>query len=105
MLSTEAPRLDRQGLLLSLGGEPWPASAAAGHPSPSLPLTPLVRGLAQILGMASPPPSVLPRLLASPHMGLQSLRILRVLTSSRAAAWGPAWDLLSDLVRLLGLWL
>lgn len=103
LLTTDAPRAERQGLQLALVGEPRPATAQ--QLQPSLPLAALARGLAQALGLASPPPPALPRLLASAAPASQLLRMLRVLSGGRAAAWGPSWDLLSDLVRLLGLWL
>lgn len=70
--------------------------------TPTLPLPALVRGIALLFGMASPPPSVVPRLLASPQLASQVLRLLRALCD---AAWGPPWDLLAELVRLLGIWM
>lgn len=108
LLTSVAPRVERRGLLLSLVGEPRPPSAVqAGSPvpSPSLPLAPLARGLAALLGCMVPPASVLPRLLSSVAVATHLLRLLKVLAGKQGAAWGPQWDLLSDVVRLLGLWL
>lgn len=107
LLGASAPRVERRGLQLSLVGEPrqGPPTQGGTAPPPALPLTALVRGLASLLSRASPPAAVLPKLLGSTAAAVHLMRLLRTLVGKQSSAWGPPWDLLSDLVRLLGLWL
>lgn len=101
LLSADQPRAERHGLWMSLIGEPQMYGT-----SPALPLSALVGGLAHLLGLASPPGALFSRLLASTGVGSHLLRILRALTSEQAQPMQvAALDLLSDVVRLLGLWL
>ncbi|CAK9115777.1 unnamed protein product [Durusdinium trenchii] len=108
LLSKEHPKVERQGLELCLEGEKRDAGkgreAKGKHKESalSLPLSSLLRGLVHIFSQASPS-AVFSRLLVS-RIGAQLLRLMKSLASD-ARSWGPAWDVLSDLTRLLGLWL
>lgn len=69
----------------------------------SLPLSWLLRGLIHVFSHANPP-AVLSRL-ATTMCASQLLKVMKCLCQSHARDWGPAWDVLSDLSRLFGLWL
>eukprot|EP00438_Fugacium_kawagutii_P013314 Skav206494 [mRNA] locus=scaffold1128:161834:163927:+ [translate_table: standard] len=97
LLTKQSPRLERQGLELSL--EP----KAEQKTLLSLPLSWLLRGLIHVFSHASPP-AVLSRL-ATTMCASQLLKLMTCLCQSHARDWGPAWDVLSDVVRLFGLWL
>jgi len=97
MLTPSVPQLEHQNLRVSLTGEP-------SKDPPGVPLATLARALVPILGLTSPPRILLQDLLVV-EFGQHQLRILTALSGDRASWWGPAWDLLADLLRLLGQWL
>lgn len=97
LVTKETPRLERQGLELSL------TEAKRGEGKMSLPLSWLLRGLIHVFSHANPP-AVLSRL-ATTMCASQLLKVMKCLCQSHARDWGPAWDVLSDLSRLFGLWL
>lgn len=96
-ISKETPKLELQGLELSLTVEDTERKAL------SLPLSWLLRGLIHIFSHCHPP-AVLSRL-ATTICASQLLKLMKCLCQSHARSWGPAWDVLSDLARLFGLWL
>mmetsp|Transcript_41800 Transcript_41800/g.97956 ORF Transcript_41800/g.97956 Transcript_41800/m.97956 type:complete len:1409 (+) Transcript_41800:131-4357(+) len=97
MLTPSVPQLEHQMLRVSLAGDP------AQEP-PSVPLATLTRALVHMLGLSPPPAALLPDLMVA-DFGLHQVRILAALSGERASWWGPAWDVISDLLRLLGQWL
>lgn len=96
-ISKETPKLELQGLELSLTVEDMERKAL------SLPLSWLLRGLIHIFSHCHPP-AALSRL-ATTICASQLLKLMKCLCQSHARNWGPAWDVLSDLARLFGLWL
>eukprot|EP00928_Gymnodinium_smaydae_P027090 TRINITY_DN21068_c0_g1_i1.p1 TRINITY_DN21068_c0_g1~~TRINITY_DN21068_c0_g1_i1.p1 ORF type:complete len:1428 (+),score=315.60 TRINITY_DN21068_c0_g1_i1:146-4429(+) len=103
LLTADAAPLEQLGLQLSLVGDPQPSRGNTGL---ALPLAALVRGLCGFLSLSSPPAAALGVLLKTSAGGERLLRILRCLSTERAGrAGGAYWDLLSDILRLLGLWL
>jgi len=101
LLKCDTPQLEHQGIIVRLVGDVQQQPSAIA----SLPLSVLVRGLAHLLGLQSPPAATVQRLLASTTAATLLLRIAHVLCGEHAVAWGPPWDLISDCLRLLGLWL
>lgn len=94
-LTMSAPQMEQQGVFMALGGEPQQGL---------LPLSILVRCMAHLLGLASPPPSFVQSLCGSTAaLPLHLLNIIRILSGQQAKSWGPPWDLISDLLRLMGL--
>ena len=104
LLCKENPKVERQGLELCLiqSEERTRGDGCSEFKAVSLPLSALLRGLVLIFSQASPS-AVLSRLLVS-AVGTLLSRLMKSLLS-HARNWGPAWDVLSDLARLLGLWL
>lgn len=102
LLNGDTPAENFHGLQLSLVGEPAVQSNAI-----TLSLSSLVRGLAHVLNSPSPPPAVMSQWLSSPVFATQLMRITRTLCNTHAQSQqaGPAWDLLSDILRMFGLWL
>lgn len=106
LIGSDAPKLERRGIELSLAGAQNHEEVASTETGPlQLSLAMFLRCLVQILSQTSPPAAFQQRLLQSPACSLSLLKIVRSLVGCHSSMWGPAWDLLSDLSRLLGLWL
>eukprot|EP00929_Paragymnodinium_shiwhaense_P007706 TRINITY_DN111616_c0_g1_i1.p1 TRINITY_DN111616_c0_g1~~TRINITY_DN111616_c0_g1_i1.p1 ORF type:complete len:1391 (+),score=295.62 TRINITY_DN111616_c0_g1_i1:196-4368(+) len=115
LLTANSLQVERDGLTLCLTGEPLQQDGGL-----VLPLAVLVRTLAQLLGQSQQGTSAcVGRLLAADAMGQDLLSMMRSLCGRKAGPVPPGtgslkapppvllsshWDVLSDLVRLLGLW-